>query len=78
MALNREVFYFGFALFFIAVQLPSGSWAGLEYSQSFPGGEFAVCETCRLGRGKCRRVCLDNEKIAGKCKLNFFCCRERI
>lgn len=45
----------------------------------FPGtGEFAVCETCRLGRGKCRKVCLDSEKIAGKCKLNFFCCRERI
>ncbi|XP_012981842.1 beta-defensin 12 [Mesocricetus auratus] len=78
MALSREMFYFGFALFFIAVQWPSGSWAGLEYSQSFPGGEFAVCETCRLGRGKCRKVCLDSEKIAGKCKLNFFCCRERI
>lgn len=44
----------------------------------FPGtGEFAVCETCRLGRGKCRTVCLENEKIAGRCKLNFFCCRER-
>ncbi|XP_031247073.1 beta-defensin 35-like [Mastomys coucha] len=47
--------------------------------QLFPAtGEFAVCETCRLGRGKCRRTCLVSEKIAGKCKLNFFCCRERI
>ncbi|XP_021075593.1 beta-defensin 12-like [Mus pahari] len=78
MALCREVFYFGFALFFVVAELPSGSWAGLEYSQSFPGGEFAVCETCRLGWGKCRRTCTENEKIAGRCKLNFFCCRERI
>ncbi|XP_028639803.1 beta-defensin 35-like, partial [Grammomys surdaster] len=47
--------------------------------QLFPvTGDFAVCETCRLGRGKCRRTCMDSEKIAGKCKLNFFCCRERI
>ncbi|XP_034375741.1 beta-defensin 12-like [Arvicanthis niloticus] len=77
MALSREMFYFGFALFFIVVELPSGSWAGLEYSQLFPGGEFAVCETCRLGQGKCRRTCMDSEKIAGKYKLNF-CCQERI
>ncbi|XP_069903201.1 uncharacterized protein [Oryctolagus cuniculus] len=52
--------------------------AGLDYSQSFPGGEFAVCEPCRLGRGKCRKVCLENEKISGNCKLNYFCCRHRI
>ncbi|XP_021520453.1 beta-defensin 12 [Meriones unguiculatus] len=78
MALSRETFYFGFTLFFIVAQLPPGSWAGLEYSQSFPGGEYSVCETCRLGRGKCRRMCMDSEKVAGKCKLNFFCCRERI
>uniref|UniRef100_A0A8C6N0X8 Uncharacterized protein n=1 Tax=Mus spicilegus TaxID=10103 RepID=A0A8C6N0X8_MUSSI len=71
IALSREVFYFVFALFFIVVEWPSGSWAGLEYSQSFPGGEIAVCETCRLGWGKCRRTCIDSEKIAGWCKLNF-------
>ncbi|EDL32915.1 beta-defensin 35 precursor [Mus musculus] len=49
------------------------------FLQLFPGtGEIAVCETCRLGRGKCRRACIESEKIVGWCKLNFFCCRERI
>ncbi|XP_026642692.1 beta-defensin 12-like [Microtus ochrogaster] len=78
MAPSRAMFSFVCALFFSVALLPSGSRAGLEYSQSFPGGEFAVCETCWLGRGKCRTVCLESEKIAGRCKLNFFCCRERI
>ncbi|KAM4802187.1 beta-defensin 35-like, partial [Urocitellus parryii] len=41
-------------------------------------GEFAVCETCRLGRGKCRKMCLEGEKIYGNCRLNFFCCRPKI
>uniref|UniRef100_A0A8C6WDQ2 Uncharacterized protein n=1 Tax=Nannospalax galili TaxID=1026970 RepID=A0A8C6WDQ2_NANGA len=58
MAPNREMLYFGFALLLILAHLPSGCWAGLEYSQPFPGGDFAVCEPCRLGRGKCRRVCM--------------------
>ncbi|XP_020006992.1 beta-defensin 12-like [Castor canadensis] len=78
MATCKKIFYFVFALFFILAQLPSGCKAGLEYSQSFPGGEFAVCETCRLGRGKCRKVCMEEEKVDGYCKLNFFCCRQRV
>nr|XP_025873737.1 beta-defensin 12-like [Vulpes vulpes] len=52
--------------------------AGLEYSQPFPGGDFAVCEPCWLGRGKCRRICTEDEKVVGNCKMNFFCCRRRI
>ncbi|XP_027621244.1 beta-defensin 105-like isoform X2 [Tupaia chinensis] len=48
MAPSRKM-YFAFALFILA-QLPSECQAGLEYSESFPGGEFAVCEPCRLGR----------------------------
>ncbi|XP_062055284.1 beta-defensin 105-like [Lepus europaeus] len=78
MALSRKTFYFVFVLLFILAQLTSEGQAGLDYSQSFPGGEFAVCEPCRLGRGKCRKVCLENEKISGNCKLNYFCCRHRI
>nr|XP_004672998.2 beta-defensin 12-like [Jaculus jaculus] len=78
MAPSRKPFYFGLALFFILAQLLSGCLAGLEHSQSFPGGEFAVCETCRLGRGKCRKECKQDEKIAGNCKLNFFCCRLKV
>nr|XP_055190775.1 beta-defensin 105A-like [Nyctereutes procyonoides] len=52
--------------------------AGLDYSQPFPGGDFAVCEPCWLGRGKCRRICTEDEKVVGNCKMNFFCCRRRI
>ncbi|XP_054421825.1 beta-defensin 12-like [Pteronotus mesoamericanus] len=55
-----------------------GCLAGLDYSWPFPGGEFAACEACKLGRGKCRRTCLEDEKVVGSCKLNFFCCRRRI
>ncbi|KAL2761584.1 beta-defensin 105 [Daubentonia madagascariensis] len=78
MALSRKMFYFVFALFFILAQLLSGCQAGIDYSQSFPGGEFAVCEPCRLGRGKCRKMCLEDERIEGNCRLNFFCCQKRI
>uniref|UniRef100_I3M5U9 Beta-defensin n=1 Tax=Ictidomys tridecemlineatus TaxID=43179 RepID=I3M5U9_ICTTR len=64
MAPCRKMFYFVIALFFVLAQ--------------FPSGEFAVCETCRLGRGKCRKICLESEKIYGNCRLNFFCCRPKI
>ncbi|XP_045391583.1 beta-defensin 105 isoform X7 [Lemur catta] len=52
---------------------------GKPCQQLFLGaGEFAVCEPCRLGRGKCRKMCLEDERIKGRCKLNFFCCQKRI
>uniref|UniRef100_A0A8I3P7F1 Beta-defensin n=2 Tax=Canis lupus familiaris TaxID=9615 RepID=A0A8I3P7F1_CANLF len=57
-------FLFCFAFFFILAQ--------------FLSGEFAVCEPCWLGRGKCRRICTEDEKVVGNCKMNFFCCRRRI
>ncbi|EFB20622.1 hypothetical protein PANDA_020320, partial [Ailuropoda melanoleuca] len=41
-------------------------------------GEFAACEPCRLSRGKCRRMCTEDEKVVGNCKMNFFCCRRKI
>uniref|UniRef100_A0A673UTS6 Beta-defensin n=1 Tax=Suricata suricatta TaxID=37032 RepID=A0A673UTS6_SURSU len=42
-------------------------------------GEFAVCEPCWLGRGKCKKMCAEEEKkVVGNCKLDFFCCRRRI
>ncbi|XP_036919291.1 beta-defensin 12-like [Sturnira hondurensis] len=78
MALSRKLLYFVFVFFFILAQCPSGCWAGLEYSQPFPGGEFASCESCRLGRGKCRQTCKEDEKVVGSCTLNYFCCRLRI
>ncbi|XP_014650887.1 PREDICTED: beta-defensin 12-like [Ceratotherium simum simum] len=78
MAPNRKVFYFVFAFFFVLAQFPTGCQAGLEYHQTFPGGDFAACESCRLGRGKCRRMCAEGEKVVGSCKPNFFCCRRRI
>ncbi|XP_045391585.1 beta-defensin 105 isoform X9 [Lemur catta] len=78
MALSRKTLYFVFAFFFTLAQLPSGCQAGMDYPYSFPGGEFAVCEPCRLGRGKCRKMCLEDERIKGRCKLNFFCCQKRI
>ncbi|XP_010620864.1 beta-defensin 105 [Fukomys damarensis] len=78
MAPSRKMFYFVFILFFIVAQLLSGCQAGLDYSPSFPAGEHSACDTCRLGRGKCRRMCLEHEKVEGNCMLNFFCCRERI
>ncbi|XP_023364860.1 beta-defensin 105-like [Otolemur garnettii] len=78
MALSRKMFYFVFTLSFILVQLLSECRAGIDYSQPFPGGGFAVCEPCRLGRGKCRKMCLEDEKVEGSCKLNFFCCQKRL
>uniref|UniRef100_A0A8C2W1I4 Beta-defensin n=2 Tax=Chinchilla lanigera TaxID=34839 RepID=A0A8C2W1I4_CHILA len=78
MAPSRKIVYFVFTLFFILAQLPSGCRAGLDYAPLFPAGEGSVCETCRLGRGKCRRACLENEKVEGNCMLNLFCCRERL
>ncbi|XP_040823024.1 beta-defensin 12-like [Ochotona curzoniae] len=69
-------FYFAFAFFFILAFSSEGQ-AELDYSQSFPAGEFAVCEPCWLGRGKCRKACLEKEQIAGSCKLNYFCCRPK-
>ncbi|EHB10474.1 Beta-defensin 105, partial [Heterocephalus glaber] len=74
----RKMFYFVFILFFIVAQLQSGCQAGLDYAPSFPAGEQGACKTCRLGRGKCRRMCLENEKVEGNYGLSFFCCRERI
>nr|XP_019612524.1 PREDICTED: beta-defensin 12-like [Rhinolophus sinicus] len=64
MVASRKTLYFVFFFFFILAQLPSG--------------EFAACEPCRLGRGKCKRTCAENEKVFGICKLNFFCCRRII
>ncbi|XP_037382618.1 beta-defensin 12 [Talpa occidentalis] len=55
-----------------------GCWAGLEYVQPFPAGEIAVCQPCRLGRGKCRRICHEDERIVGSCRPNFFCCQPRV
>ncbi|XP_012312782.1 beta-defensin 105A [Aotus nancymaae] len=78
MVLIRKMFYFVFAVFFILAQRPSGSQAGLDFSQPFSSGEFAVCESCKLGRGKCRKECLESEKAVGSCRLNFLCCRRRI
>ncbi|KAM8933011.1 beta-defensin 105A-like [Lycaon pictus] len=78
MTLSRKMSCFFFAFFFILAQFLSGCQAGLEYSQPFPGGDFAVCEPCWLGRGKCRRICTEDEKVVGNCKMNFFCCRRRI
>ncbi|XP_039733290.1 beta-defensin 105-like [Pteropus medius] len=78
MAPGRKLLYFVFVFFFILARFPSGCQAGLEYSEPFAGGELAACETCRLGRGKCRRRCPEEEKMVGSCKLNFVCCRRRI
>ncbi|XP_037668716.1 beta-defensin 105 [Choloepus didactylus] len=78
MAPGMKIFYFIFAFFFILNQLPSGCKAGFDYSQPLPGGESAVCEPCKLGRGKCRRICLENEKTVGNCKGNFYCCRRKV
>ncbi|KAF3825608.1 hypothetical protein GH733_005590, partial [Mirounga leonina] len=78
MTLSRKMSYFVFAFFFILAQFLSGCQAGLEYSEPLPGGEFAACEPCRLGRGKCRRICTEDEKVVGNCKMNFFCCRRKI
>ncbi|XP_036106334.1 beta-defensin 105 [Molossus molossus] len=78
MTPSGKMLYFVLVLFFLLTQCPSGCQAGLEYSQPFPGGDFAACESCMLGRGKCRRVCTEDEKAVGGCKLNFFCCRRRV
>uniref|UniRef100_A0A8C0WL17 Secreted protein n=1 Tax=Castor canadensis TaxID=51338 RepID=A0A8C0WL17_CASCN len=37
-----------------------------------------VCETCRLDLGKYRKVCMEEEKIDGYFKLNFFYCQQRV
>ncbi|XP_036694926.1 beta-defensin 105 [Balaenoptera musculus] len=78
MAPSRKMFYFVFAFFFILAQFPPGCQAGLKYAQPLPAGDFAPCEPCRLGRGKCRKMCAEDEKIVGNCKVNFFCCRRRV
>ncbi|XP_075413308.1 beta-defensin 105A-like [Tenrec ecaudatus] len=78
MAPGRKMFYFVFVYFFILAHLPSGCKAGLEYVQQFPAGELAICDPCRLGRGKCRKVCLEEERTAGYCKVNFLCCQRII
>ncbi|XP_016041085.1 beta-defensin 105-like [Erinaceus europaeus] len=78
MALSRKAVSLVFAFLFILAQFPLGGQAGLEYSQPFPGGEFVACKPCRLGRGRCRRYCHEDEKADGNCRLNFFCCRPRI
>ncbi|CAN0469579.1 unnamed protein product [Rangifer tarandus platyrhynchus] len=78
MALSRKVFYFVLAFFFMLAQFPSGCQAGLQYSQPLSAGDMSPCEPCWLGRGKCRKMCNEDEKIVGNCKVNFFCCRRRI
>ncbi|XP_015999283.1 beta-defensin 105-like [Rousettus aegyptiacus] len=78
MAPGGKKLCFVFIFFFILAQFPSGCQAGLEHSEPFPGGEFATCDTCRLGRGRCRRTCWETETMAGSCKPNFVCCRRRI
>uniref|UniRef100_A0A8D1UI02 Beta-defensin n=1 Tax=Sus scrofa TaxID=9823 RepID=A0A8D1UI02_PIG len=62
----------------ICFVLNLGCQAGLEYAQPLPAGDFAPCEPCWLGRGKCRKMCTEDEKVVGNCKVNFFCCRRRI
>ncbi|KAM5175551.1 beta-defensin 35-like [Callospermophilus lateralis] len=67
------------ALFPDLITVVWSEWPGKPSQPLFLGtGEFAVCETCRLGRGKCRKICLEDEKIYGNCRLNFFCCRPKI
>ncbi|XP_032960718.1 beta-defensin 105-like [Rhinolophus ferrumequinum] len=78
MVASRKMLYFVFFFFFILAQLPSGCQAGLQNSQPCQEGEFAACQPCRLGRGKCKRICAENEKVFGMCELNFFCCRRRL
>ncbi|KAF4026076.1 hypothetical protein G4228_018290 [Cervus hanglu yarkandensis] len=78
MALSRKVFYFVLAFFFMLAQFPSES-LGRTSQQLFLGaGDTSPCEPCWLGRGRCRKMCNENEKIVGNCKVNFFCCRRRI
>ncbi|KAM9670351.1 beta-defensin 105-like [Dama dama] len=78
MVPSRKVFYFVLAFFFMLAQFPSGCQAGLQYSQPLSAGDTSPCEPCWLGRGRCRKMCKENEKIVGNCKVNFFCCRRRI
>ncbi|XP_055272216.1 beta-defensin 105-like [Moschus berezovskii] len=78
MAPSRKMFYFVLAFLFMLAQFPSGCQAGLQYSQPLSAGDMSPCEPCWLGRGKCRKICAENEKIVGNCKVNFFCCRRRI
>ncbi|XDB65319.1 PREDICTED: beta-defensin 105-like [Capra hircus] len=92
MASSRKMFYFVLAFFFMLAQFPSGCQAGLQYSQPLSAessgrssqqlflgaGDTSPCEPCWLGRGKCRKICAEDEKIVGNCKVNFFCCRRRI
>uniref|UniRef100_A0A8I3S9K4 Beta-defensin n=1 Tax=Canis lupus familiaris TaxID=9615 RepID=A0A8I3S9K4_CANLF len=70
MILSRKMSCFIFAFLFVLAQFLSGNQ--LEYSQPLPGGEFAVCEPCWLGRGKCRRICTEDEKVVGNCKMKLF------
>ncbi|XP_069428928.1 beta-defensin 105-like [Ovis canadensis] len=78
MVASRKMFYFVLAFFFMLAQFPSGCQAGLQYSQPLSAGDTSPCEPCWLGRGKCRKICAEDEKIVGNCKVNFFCCRRRI
>ncbi|XP_070316273.1 beta-defensin 35-like [Odocoileus virginianus] len=90
MAPSRKVFYFVLAFFFLLAQFPSASMAlapspipreslGGTSQQLFLGaGGMSPCEPCWLGRGRCRKMCNEDEKIVGNCKVNFFCCRRRI
>ncbi|XP_055969880.1 beta-defensin 105A-like [Sorex fumeus] len=65
------------ACYFLLAQLPAGCQAGFENNRLFLTGDFAPCEPCRLGRGKCRKECRENEIVMGNCKLSFFCCYPR-
>nr|XP_020736537.1 beta-defensin 105-like [Odocoileus virginianus texanus] len=91
MAPSRKVFYFVLAFFFLLCCFPAlvfifkmcfvlnlGCQAGLQYSQPLSAGGMSPCEPCWLGRGRCRKMCNEDEKIVGNCKVNFFCCRRRI
>ncbi|KAG8506333.1 Beta-defensin 12 [Galemys pyrenaicus] len=57
---------------------PGASWGAHCHLLRDPPGELSVCQPCRLGRGKCKRICEEDEKIVGMCKLNYFCCQPRV
>ncbi|KAM5276002.1 beta-defensin 105-like [Hipposideros larvatus] len=63
----------------IALLTPLGANCREALPKNAPrAGEFASCETCWLGRGRCKKICAENEKVFGPCKPSYFCCRRRL